>query len=509
MHEHIQRIGDRLAEIRSEMELIHEDSADRPLTDQDQRRWDELKREADKLVQNREHFVVREEERRQLREQVAANPLARVKGSVGDMDRDPLGDPRDSDPRFSRHTGNPWDIREFRVYGRNPEATASELKARALTAVETCPGMTQRRREVATEIIERYDPAGGQDAGAISRHMLVSTDPDYLRAFSKMLRNERAMLSADEQRAMERAMSLTTTAGGFLVPGQLDPTIILTSDGSVNPIREISRKVVATGNVWTGVSTTHASWSWDVEATGAHAGAYEVSDDATVFAQPSINVYKAQGFIPISIEALADEQNITAVIGEVLARGRDDLEATAFTVGTGSGQPFGVVTAVTGSASSGTTLVATTATGAFAAADVYKLEARLPGKYRRRSSFVANKTVYQTVRQFAATNDGANLWERIGANQPAQLLGYPAYECSDMDSTVSTGTEDSFLLLFGDFSNYVIADRLGMTIETIPHIFGATRGFPIGQRGFFAYYRVGADSVNDLAFRISYDAGSG
>ncbi|PWG74840.1 phage major capsid protein, partial [Enterococcus hirae] len=90
----------------------------------------------------------------------------------------------------------------------------------------------------------------------------------------------------------ERAMSLTDNAGGYLVPFQLDPTVIITSDGSTNPVRQIARKVVATGDTWNGVSSAAVSWSWDAEAA-------EVSDDATTFAQPSIPIYKAAGFVPI------------------------------------------------------------------------------------------------------------------------------------------------------------------------------------------------------------------
>jgi HK97 family phage major capsid protein len=92
-------------------------------------------------------------------------------------------------------------------------------------------------------------------------------------------------------------------------------------------------------------------------------------------------------------------------------------------------------------------------------------------------------------------------WERIGADVPAQLLGRSVYESEDMDGTLNTGAENYFLV-YGDFSNYVIADRIGMTVEFIPHLFGTTNGRPKGQRGWYAYYRVGADSVNDGAFRI-------
>src|SRR5690606_129006 len=74
------------------------------------------------------------------------------------------------------------------------------------------------------------------------------------------------------------------------------------------------------------------------------------------------------------------------------------------------------------------------------------------------------------------------------------------------DSDPGTDRSDS-LLVFGDFSNYVIADRLGTTVEFIPHLFqqataGSGVGMPTGQRGWYAYARVGADAVNPAAFRL-------
>jgi HK97 family phage major capsid protein len=82
--------------------------------------------------------------------------------------------------------------------------------------------------------------------------------------------------------------------------------------------------------------------AWDAEAT-------QVSDDAPTFAQPSIPVYKAAGFVPVSIEALQDMANGAAEVARLLAFGKDVLEAAAFAVGSGSGQPTGVVTGLVGS----------------------------------------------------------------------------------------------------------------------------------------------------------------
>ena len=66
--------------------------------------------------------------------------------------------------------------------------------------------------------------------------------------------------------------------------------------------------------------------------------------------------------------------------------------------------------------------------------------------------------------------------------------------------TGTTGAAN--ILAVGDFSNFVIAQRAGMTVELVSHLFGTTNARPTGQRGWFAYARHGFDSVNDNGFRL-------
>lgn len=48
---------------------------------------------------------------------------------------------------------------------------------------------------------------------------------------------------------------------------------------------------------------------------------------------------------------------------------------------------------------------------------------------------------------------------------------------------------------------YVVTQRVGSSVELIPHLFGANRR-PTGQRGAWLWARYGADSINDAAFRM-------
>lgn len=47
------------------------------------------------------------------------------------------------------------------------------------------------------------------------------------------------------------------------------------------------------------------------------------------------------------------------------------------------------------------------------------------------------------------------------------------------------------MLLLGDFSSYVIGDRIGAQVEIVQHLFGSANRYPIGARGFFYYWRTG------------------
>ena len=67
-----------------------------------------------------------------------------------------------------------------------------------------------------------------------------------------------------------------------------------------------------------------------------------------------------------------------------------------------------------------------------------------------------------------------------------------------MDNVIAAGKN---LLIYGDFSNYVVKQRVRSSVELIPHLFGPAGRRPTGQRGLYMWARYGADSINDAAFR--------
>lgn len=492
----------RIQEIEARMsELSEKDS----LTPEEDAEYRELRDEAFKVDEHRKRLERADDlaKVKSVKGQVDAavrhyqgQSLRTERGSAGssqaayaDYDRDSIMEPDSiEDCRFR----NPWDLSEVRMWGREPEQVSNEYRSRALSAIAKMPGASDAIRKAATDIIEKFDSKDSR----LARHCLVTSSPAYLRAWSKLATGNQFSLTQDEQRAIAsvqqyRAMSLTDNAGGYLVPFQLDPTVIVTSDGVRNDIRQVARQVVATGDVWHGVSSANVSWSFDSEAA-------EVSDDSTTFGQPSIPNYMARGFVPISIEASMDEQNVAQEVGRLLAGGKQDLEATKLITGTGSNEPTGIVTALTGTSS----VVNALADDTFAIADVRNLQGQLPARYRPNASWLANNLIYNLVRGFDTYGGGSFWGDQIG-DRPPTLMNRSVYEAEAMDGTITTsGSVHNYAMIFGDFSNFVITDRLGMAVEFIPTLFSTSNNRPSGQRGWFAYYRVGSDSVSDGAFRM-------
>jgi HK97 family phage major capsid protein len=91
----------------------------------------------------------------------------------------------------------------------------------------------------------------------------------------------------------------------------------------------------------------------------------------------------------------------------------------------------------------------------------------------------------------------------LGPGIPSQLLGRSTYQSSAMPAaplSSATASSDDVLIL-GDFSEYLIVDRVGMEVVYNPLVLGSNRR-PTGEVGWAAFWRVGADVTNADAFRL-------
>jgi HK97 family phage major capsid protein len=283
-------------------------------------------------------------------------------------------------------------------------------------------------------------------------------------------------------------MSLTDANGGYLVPFTLDPTIILTNAGAANPFRQISTiKTIAT-DTWNGVTSAGVSAEWTAEGV-------EAADATPTVGQPTITPKKADAWVFGSYEVLADS-GFASELGRLLADAKDRLEAAAFaTANTGATIPRGVVAAVAAVTAS---IVTSATTNAFVVGDVYNTSDALRPRDAAQASWAANKKIYSKIRQFDTSGGGA-FWANLGMGVPNLLLGQPQYEASSMASVITTGAN---ILLAGNFAEFYIVDRVGMSVIYDPMVKSTGNGRPTGQGGWYAFWRVGSDVVDASAFRL-------
>lgn len=459
----------RMATIRSE--LLELADIEEP-TDDQSARFTELEAEFDKLEAERAPLAAR------------AEKIAAVRSAA----LDPVNVQPISPEVIVRTQRDPFDSTRA-VQSRALEL--DDMRGRAFDAVESWADGKGRYRmdhdaaEKVTKMIEA-DENRGEDGG-ISRHILIAGSDSYHRAFKNLMRNQGEVnaLEPDEQASVRAALSLTGANGGFLIPVTLDPTIILTNSGSANPYRRISEVKSITTNFWEGVTSAGVNAAWLAEAG-------VVGDNTPTVAQPVITPAKAAAWVFGSYELLGDSDFATQ-FPALLTDAKDRLEEAAFTTGTGTNQPKGIVTAAT-------TAVTTAAVATYAIADIYALQAAIPPRFRLAGESLAvvmNVAIINKTRQFD-TAGGASFWTNLGAAQPERVIGIPIQESTTMVGTTTTGSK---IAVAGDFSQYAIVDRVGMTVMYEPMVKDSATARPTGQAGWFAYWRVGADALVPSAFR--------
>jgi len=358
---------------------------------------------------------------------------------------------------------------------RNRLVPRGDLRARALDAIERSSRLgqlTHDHAEAATTLAQ-------EDPG-IARHMLLTGSDEYQDAF-------RAYVEDPEGMAQRAALSLTLANGGYMLPFVLDPTIVLTNNSSANPWRRISNVKQTTSNTWNGVTSAGVTAAWLAEGT-------ESGDQTPTVGNIQITPQKASAWVFGSYEVLADTDFATQ-LPNLLGDAKDRLEEAAFATGAGSGGvPKGVITAAT------TTVTGTGGAATYVIGDVYATQQALPPRFRNSASaaWVANVAIINKTRQFD-TAGGASFWTNLGKGQPETLLGAPIYESSTMAGVLTTGSK---IAVFGDFSQFYIVDRVGVSLMYEPMVKGTANARPTGQAGWFMFWRTGSDVATPSGFRV-------
>jgi HK97 family phage major capsid protein len=450
----------RLPEIDAELRTINTEAGDAALNEDQQTRWDKSFTEREQVVADIAAAEEAEARAAKVAEQRARWGSLQVGTVVSDADDKPIR-----------------------------SLTVGEARDKAMKRLEKAEGISRLAPEQMDRVSQLINTRSAmQDGDKIARALLATETDAYRSAFMKGVTQAQPVFTAEESRAVleARAASLTDNKGGYGVPVTLDSSIVLTGQGFLNPMRRIARQVTITSDVWAGVSSAGVTWSFDAEAAA-------VSDDAPTLAQPTITPSQARGFIPYSIQIGEDYPSFAAEFGMLLAEGYEYLQATAFI--TGSSAPRGILTALDANTN---VEVSVSTDGAFVAADIDKVWSALPDRAKANATWLMSSDVASYIALWGDAYGGRTV---DLAGVPTTLRGAPLAIASGMpDFTGTTGAAN--ILVVGNFRNYVIVDRAGMSVEYIPHLFDITDNRPTGQRGLFAHARVGADSIDDTSFRL-------
>lgn len=186
--------------------------------------------------------------------------------------------------------------------------------------------------------------------------------------------------------------------------------------------------------------------------------------------------------IKLSKKLLRQVPNVETVIMDRLAYKMGVTEEKAFLTGSGADQPLGCFTPSANGISTGRDITAA-ATTVFTADEVIGTFYNLKAQYRRRASWILNRTVVSAMRKLKDTTNNYLWTTAIPGSQvavtgpggglqgtPEMLMGRPVNESEYAPGTLTAAL---YVAILGDFTNYWIADALDMQIQVLYELYAA------------------------------------
>lgn len=208
-----------------------------------------------------------------------------------------------------------------------------------------------------------------------------------------------------------------------------------------------------------------------------------------------VPIYTARGFIPFSIEVGEDYPGFAQEMATLLSSGFEELVTETLVTGSGSNEPTGLVTALLANTN---VQVNVTTNGLISATNVNVVFEKPRDRYRAKGTWLMSPGISDQVAGFAAGTGFNPSFFTVDLTGVVQSLRTRPVRTSVYMSD-STNV-DADVCVFGDFNQYLYANRTGMNVELLPLVVDGSSGRPTGQRGWFAYARHGAASINDEGF---------
>ena len=299
-------------------------------------------------------------------------------------------------------------------------------------------------------------------------------------AFDALIRKGFANIS-DEAKGVLRPMNAlakgTNADGGYTVPEEL-ANYVIDQMKAFGGMREAA-KVIST--------ETGDKMKWPTSNGTTELGEIVGENAKTNTANPtfgiaSLDVYKySSKVIAISWELLQDSGvDIVKFITDRLAVRIARIQNQHFTVGSGTSEPKGIVTAA--AANTGN-VVTSAAKDKVSYEDLVNLQHAIDPAYRNNVAFMMSDATLAGIRLLKDTV-GRPIWgiDNMTSSSPVSLLGCRVIINQDMPAANP--------ILFGDFSSYMIRD-VRSSVEM--RRFDDSKYAEYGQAGFCQWVRSGGD----------------
>lgn len=220
-----------------------------------------------------------------------------------------------------------------------------------------------------------------------------------------------------------------------------------------------------------------------------------------------IPVHEMRALLKVSQQNLEDSQfNLEDFMKDRMMKGFAKKEGAAFINGTGQGQPQGITqfpTKATTSYTGGSAgknnvtdaipyVLSGAATGKINADDILNVKMDLKADYDANATYIFTRGTLNSIRLLKDSMQRP-LWQPFaGGNLPSMIYDTPYVEMPDLDEIAS----GKFPIYVGDFSYYMIVDRIQLAIRELDELFAVS-----GLIGFIARLRVGGQVLLPEPFR--------
>jgi HK97 family phage major capsid protein len=321
-------------------------------------------------------------------------------------------------------------------------------------------------------------------------------DIDAVQAVALFLRHGNNV-TAEQAVAIRNAMSTTTgSEGGFTVPTEVSTMVIdaLKAFGGLREeVQVISTSTGADINFPSSDGTSEVG-----EIVGQNAAA--TTGEITFGSVPHV-VYKfSSKKLALPWELIQDSGiDVVQFVVNRLAQRIGRIQNQMFTVGTGSSQPFGIVTRATSGK-----VGATGQTANVTYDDLVDLEHSVNRAYRNGACWMLADSSVKVVRKIK-DSQGRPIFVpgyevAVPGGAPDTLLGRPICVNDDVPAMAANAKS----ILFGNFKNYLLRDVVGLDIRRFDDSAFALNG----QVGFCGWQRSGGNLLDTAAVKFYQNSAS-